>query len=256
MTEALEPVARMIRVIDSAGAAVTGLTLAAFTISAAYKPRNDVITAWTHGSTITDLGALLGASFDGYYVWQYTTPPVGDSDIFIDLDLVDTTRSWRFATVNGEMETKDIVSVFNAANKPVVTISNSGTLGQVTPLTMVSKRYRQVTFTFVDTNGNNINMTIGVTYTNFAFSVRSETDQTATPPKYDQITNITAGDGFVTVTILENASFFNALAEGAAPANDIKVLYELTADLVAVSGQTVSLVQSSPLTIIRREVGT
>lgn len=256
MTEALEPVGKLIFISDATGAPVTGLALVNFTILAVYKAIGASVSAWTHGSTITDMAALLGASYNGYYYWEYAAPPVGDTHFGIDIKPVSDAHYLRFATITGEMETKDILSVFNAANKPVVTISGSGTIGQVTALILVAKRYREITFTFVDSNGNNIDMTDGTLYENYQFSVRAKTDQTLTPPKYDQTANIVGGNGFVTIKILENASFFNYINEGATPETDKDVLYELTADLVTAPGETVSLVQSSPLTIIRREVGT
>ena len=52
-----------------------------------------------------------------------------------------------------------------------------------------------------------------------------------------------------------NASIFTLL-EGATPGSTLTLDYELTGELVAISGERVSLVQSSPLTLLRREEGT
>lgn len=256
MTEPGNAITKMLYREDAAGAPVSGLAIGAFTIVAAYMPRGGSPTVWSPGAVLYDLNALLGASYAGYYLLKVTTPSVGDIDAGFDVKPASGTDMVRTVSFSGEIEPKDLLSIFNAVNQPVVTVSGNGTIGQVTPLTLVARRYRQITFTFVDSNGNNIDMTAGTTYTGYAFSVRSKTDMTATPPKYDQTTNITAGNGYVTVTILEGASFFTALTEGASPVESLEVRYELTADLVAVAGETVSLVQSSPLTITRREVGT
>jgi hypothetical protein len=256
MTEPGNAIAKLIYRETAAGAAVTGSVIGDFTLVAAYLPRGGSPTAWSLGAVLYDLGALLGAAWNGYYFLKVTTPSVGDIDAGFDIKVASGTDVVRVASFTGEIEPKDLLSIFNAVNQPVVTLSGNGTIGQVTPLTLIAKRYRQVTFTFVDANGANIDMTSGTTYTNYPFSVRSKTDQNATPPKMDQTTGISAGNGYVTVTILEAASFFSAMPEGASPSDTLEVRYELTADLVAVTGETVSLVQSSPLTIARRETGT
>ena len=256
MTEPSNSIAKFFYIGLAAGTPVTALAIGNFTVVAAYKPRSSATVAWTHASALVDLGALLGAGWNGWYAWMYTMPSVGDSDCMIDIKPNSAAHFLRFAAALGELEPKDLLSIYNAASKPVVTITGQGTLGQVTPITLVAKRYRRLTFTFVDNNGANIDMTAGTTYTNFVFGTRSKTDQTLTPPKADQTTGITGGVGYVDVVILEASSFFNILTEGATPLDKIEILYELTADLVAVASETIPLVQSSPLTIVRREVGT
>jgi hypothetical protein len=241
---------------SAAGAAVTGKIITDFTVVAAYRPRSGSITSWAHGSTITDLNIALGAAWAGWYGWTFTLPATAEVDCGIDIKPATGSDSIRVSAFSGEVEGKDLVDIFNAVNQPVVVISGSGTIGQVTPLTLVAKRYRQITFTFKDSVGANIDMTLGVNYTNYVFSTRDKTNQTLTPPKMDQTTGIVAGSGYVTVTILEAASFFAIMPEGASVTDSFDLRYELTADLVAVSGETVPLVQSSSLTLIRREGGT
>lgn len=256
MTEPSNTVTKFFYVSTAAPAAVTGLTIGNFLVVAVYKPRSSAPVAWTHASALVDLGTSLGVGWNGWYAWTYTMPAAGDSDCAIDITPTNAAHFLRFAASQGELEPKDLLSIYNAASKPVVTINGQGTIGQITPITLINKRYRKLTFTFVDSNGANIDMTAGVTYTNYVFGTRSKTDQTATPPKADQTTGIVGGNGYVEVTILEAASFFNALTEGASVQEKIEIFYELTADLVAVANETVPLVQSSLLTIYRREVGT
>ncbi len=256
MTEPLDVRTKWIYRETAAGAAVPGKALADFAFLAAYKTPAGAVTAWTHSSSIVDVAAVLGASYNGIYAWSYTMPPQ-ESDAFIWPKPATGSDLISIVPISGEMEGKDLMSIFNAANRPVVIISGEGTIGQVVALTLVAKRYRKITFSFTNEDGSPIDMTIGTTYTNYTFSVRGKTDQTLTPPKYDQVvTNIAAGSGFVEVTILEAASFFSALTEGAAVADSYEARYELTADLVAVPNETVPVVASSPLFITRREVGT
>ena len=255
MTEPLESCTKFIYRESAAGAAVPGKVLADFAFVAAYKTQAGASVSWSHSSAIVDLGALLGAAWNGWYAWTYIMPPE-EASCMIDPKVASGTDVLRPPMFSGEMEAKDLLSIFNAANKPVVSVAGEGTIGQITPLTLICKRYRIVTFTFTNEDGTPINMTLGVTYTNYVFGVRAKPDQTIIPPKVDQTTGIVAGNGFVTVTLLESASFFTILTEGAAAEDSYEARYELTADMVSPAGETVSLVQSSPLFIGRREVGT
>lgn len=256
MTEPLETRCKIIIRQTAAGVKVGGLGLSDFSILAVYRPNGGVVTAWSHSSTIVDIEAVLGASYKGWYAWIYTTPPQGDVDCGADIQPASGTDQIYFPKLTGEMEPKDLLSIFNVANRPQVTLSGQGTIGQVTPITMVAHRRQTLTFSFVDAAGDPVDMTDGVTYTNFRFSTRSKTDQTAAAPKMDQSTGITAADGSVSVAILEAASFYSVMPEGAAVEDSLELRYELVADLVAEAGETVSLVQSSPLTLLRRENGT
>lgn len=237
---------RLIRVTDAAGAGVAGLVLANFTITARSRAYGaGAWSAFTPGSVLTDLGG-------GLYGLQFTLPTsAGWWRLIIDhASHTVWPGSWE-----GELEANDLDVVAAYAVRPQVTISGAGTIGQTVAVQLINKRYRRLRFTFNDQNGAPIDMTAGTTYNGYAWSVRAANSQTAAP-KYDQTTGITAGLGFVEVTILEAATLFNALTEGATPALTLDCRHELTADLVAVAGETVSLVAPSPLTLLRREVGT
>jgi len=248
MTQPLDTVTKFFRVLDAAGAAVAGLVLADFTFVAYVRPYGGADTAWAHSSTITQ-------PVSGFYAWTMTKHSAAGHDGILILPVV-TTRTIEFVSVSGEVETQDLDSLYGSVSRPVVTLSGQGTVGQTVPLVLVSKRYRKVRFTFVDDLGAQIDMTVDTTYTAYKWSVRATLDQTLAPPKYDQTTGITAGLGFVEVTILEASTFFNALLEGATVADTYEGRHELSADLVAVASETVALVPSSTLTMTRREHGT
>lgn len=243
-----DPICKYFRIIADNGTAVPGAVIAALTLTAWHMPYGGAPATWTHGATLTEVAT-------GFYALTFTAPPTaGQWALWIVP--TDTTRQIEFASVSGETENQDLDSLHNAVSRPIIGVSGQGTIGQQVPLSLVAKRYRVVTFTFVDEDGDPIDMTVGTTYTNYRWSVRDPNDQTATPPKFDQTTGITGGLGFVRVTILEGSSFFAALPEGVNVEDDYNARHELVADLVAVAGETVALVPSSPLTLTRREEGT
>ena len=238
---------RFIRVLDATGAGVAGLLIGAFTVTARSRAYGaGAWTTFTHGAALTDLGG-------GDYGLAFTLPT---SAGWWRLIITHPTNTVWPGSWEGELESSDLDAIAAYTVRPQVTLTGQGTIGQTVAVSLVAKRYRKIRFTFLDSLGAPIDMTAGTTYTNFAWSVRSATSQTATPPKYDQTASITGGSGFVEVTVVENASFFDALTEGATPLDRYECRHELTADLVAVAGQTVSLVPSSSLTLQRREVGT
>jgi hypothetical protein len=249
-----DTVRKQIRVIDTTGAGVTGLTISAFTVTAGY---------WANGAgspAVFSPSASLTEIAGGRYWIQYTLPNIV-GNFYIQILPVSASHFCSAERFQDELENNDFDSIGSLVARPLVTISGQGTLGQITPLNIVNKKHVVLSFAFNDVNGSPINMTAGVTYTNFKFGVRSQTDQTLTPPKLDATNGsptgfaIVGSNGMVQVTIPMNASFFT-LAEGASPALSVTHQYDLTAELVAAAGERVSLVQSSPLTIWRREEGT
>ncbi len=253
MAQPASSVTKYVRRLTAAGAASTGKVLADFTVTAYHKPNGGAAATYTHGSTITELAS-------GYYAWTYNLPSTAGM-YGLDIVAVSGTDSVDLVPLNDELENADLDSIAASVNRPIVGLSGSGTIGQVTAITnMVNKRYRELTFTFVDENGANVDMT---TYTNITFGVRSKTDQTTTPPKIDAINGtatagstyvITAALGSIVVKVPEDATFF-VLPEGVSVTDSMELEYELTGDVGGVATKTVSLVSSSPMTLIRREVG-
>lgn len=249
-----DPVNKFIRVTTAAGVAVTGLNLASFTVEAYYKAPGVAAATFTHASSITEMGS-------GWYLWTFTLPAVAcEWAVRIaratGTDLVSPNR------YDGETEGQDLDAIYAAVARPIVTLSGQGTIGQVTAVSLVAYRRRVLRFSFVDESGVAINMAAGTVYEAYAFSVRDPTDQTLTPPKFDGVHNtpagftIVGGSGYIDVTIPESASFFDAIDEGADVEDTHALRFELTGDVVGTSGQTVALVVSSPMTLLRREVGT
>lgn len=260
MTQPAEAITKFLKVTDGAGTAVTGLTAAAFAFVAFTKPYAAAAAAYAHGSTITELTG-------GWYAWTFTAASL-PGHTAVDIALVSTSNSLRFAACSGETEGHDLASIYALVALPRVTLSPAGSIGQRVPVTVVAGRRITLRFSFVDFTAAPIDMTVGGTYTAYTFGVRTLGDQRTTgtglpAANIDCVAGsptgfaVNAGLGFVDVVIPETAPFL-ALAEAAAPDPDGKrddLRFELTADLVAAAGQTVSLVPSSPLTVIRREVG-
>jgi hypothetical protein len=250
-------VTKIIRRLTAAGVASTGKVTGDFTFTAYHKPNGGATATYTHGSVITELAS-------GYYDWTYSAPSTA-GQYGIDCVAASGTDVVYNVMESGELESNDLDSIYAIVARPIVTVSGQGTIGQITPLTLVNKRYREVIFQFVDDAGTNINMTTGVNYTAYTFGVRDRTDDTLTPPKVDAVngttttgfTYVIAGsDGAISVKIPEDATFFT-LTEGASSSDILELRYELTGDLIgATSGCTVSLVQSSPLYLVPRKVGT
>lgn len=230
------------------GAAVTGLVLAGFTVEAyAYNRVAGTTASYSPAAALTEIGS-------GWYVLTASMPPNPGSftlQITSNAGHVVSPTQW-----SGEVESNDLDIIAGLATRPAVIVTGQGTIGQVTPISLVRSRYRLLEWQFTDQAGALIDMTVGTTYTNYAFSVRDKVDQTLTPPKYDQTTGFTTGLGYVRLAILEASSFFTYLTEGAAALTSREVRYELTADLVSPASETVPIVQSSPLYLLRREVGT
>lgn len=246
-------VTKYLRRLTAAGAASTGKVLADFTIAGYHKPTGGAAASYSHASTITELAS-------GYYAWAYTLPSTAGC-YGLDIVAASGTDSVDVVPINDELENADLDAIAASVNRPIVGLSGSGTIGQVTPITnMVNKRYRELTFTFVDAAGVAVDMT---TYTAITFGVRSKTDQTLAPPKIDAINGtvtaastyvITAALGSIVVKVPEDATFF-VLPEGASVTDSMELEYELTGDVGGTATKTVSLVSSSPMTLIRREVG-
>ncbi len=255
MAQPTNTVTKFIRRTTAAGVAVTAQVLANFAITAWHHPTGGVAATHVHASTITEMSG-------GIYAWTYTLPATAGHYGF-DIGAASGTDTVEVLVITGELEQADLDAIQASVSRPIVGLTSQGTLGQVAPLTLVNKRYREVVFSFVDVNGAAIDMT---TYSNITFGVRSITDQTIAPPKVDAIHGtptvgstyaIIAASGTITVRIPEDATFFT-LTEGATPDSDgqDELRFELTGDQAATATKTVPLVSSSPLFITRREVGT
>lgn len=256
MTQPGNTVTKFIRRKTAAGVAVTGKVLADFTPVGWHHPAGGAAAVFTTGSTITEIGS-------GIYAWTFTMPSTS-GHFGVDIAAASGTDIVEIVMVGGELEANDLDAITAAVSRPLVTVTGQGTIGQITPITLVAYRYRKVRFSFTDEDGVAIDMTDGVAggYTNYKLSTRGRSDQTLAAAKQDAFTGTPAGfsivgaSGYVDVTFPESMTFFTALTEGVSVVDIYEMRFELVADLVDVAGQTVPLVQSSPLFLTRRELGT
>ncbi len=257
MSQPANTVVKYIRRLDAGGSPSLGKVTADFAFVGFHAPVGGSPAAYAHGSATDELS-------DGYYAWSYVLAATAGFT-GLDIEVASGTDIIEMLPLQGEVENQDLDSIYASASSPTVTLSGGGTIGQVTPITLVNMRYRKLTFHFVDDAGNDIDMTDGVNYTDFVFAVRARDNQTSTPPKVDAEDGdatagfnnaITGGPGFIDVEIPEDATFFT-LTEGANVIETIDHRYELTGDLVdSPAARTVALVQSSPLNLVRREAET
>lgn len=238
---------RCFKVLDPAGAPVAGLTAGDFAV---------LVLANAYGATayadVSPAGIAIAAiaGHAGYYRLAHNYPAAAG---WLAVDVVPVNPLHQVVPLcwSGEVENADLDRLNANLQNPIVTLQLGGSLGQPVALSLVAHRHAVIPFAFTG-----VDMTPGVTYTNYRWSVRDAKDQTLAAAKYDQTTGILAADGLVTITIPETASFFSVMPEGASPADRYELRHELVADLVSASGETVSLVPSSSLTLQRREEGT
>jgi len=249
-------VTKFFRRITPAGTAVTGKVLGDFTFVAWYLATGGSVTAYAHGSTITEISS-------GYYAWTFSLPPV-KANWAVDISPASGTDLLQFVSASGYVENNDLDLIAASVARPLVTITGQGTIGQVTPVALIHKRYRWLRFAFNDANGAAIDMTAGVNYTSYIWGIRGYPDQTLSPPKLDATDGLaTAGFawsivgslGYIDIKVPMDATIFGGLTEGASALDQVEYRHELTAFDVTPAHERVSLVQSSQLLVTRREVG-
>jgi hypothetical protein len=247
VTQPAETTHRLIRVKTAAGVAVTGLTLASFTVEAYGKGYGAAqFTTYTSGAAITEIGG-------GRYLFSFALPSAtGWWDVFIKSN---TAGHQVFSShFEGELESQDYDSLYANILKPVATLTTSAQLGSVLSLSLIAYRYRSLSIPIKDEAGTNIDLS---GYTNLKMSVRSK-DQTTTkwdagPTATPVGFSIIGGNGILTIEIPEDAAFFSALTAGS---DSISLYYEVTGDMDGAATKTIPIIRSSSLILSRREVGT
>lgn len=248
MTQPGDTTHRLIRVKDGSGAAVTGLTLASFTIDAYAKGYGAAeFTTYTSGASITELGG-------GRYRFSFAMPAAaGWFDVMIRP--VNTSYLVWSSHFEGEIETQDYDSLYGNILRPVATLTTNAQLGNSVPLELIANRYRSLSITIRDQAGATVDLS---TYTNLKMSVRSK-DQTTTKwdagPSGTPTNFVITGSvgGVLSIEIPEDATFFAALTAG----SDLVNLYwEVTGDMGGSAAKTIPIIRSSALNLMRREVGT
>lgn len=235
-------------VSSSAGAAVTGLVTGDFTITAWHTPYGGSTATWSHGLVVSELGS-------GWYRARLTLPSTAGQWTLSIAHATHIVTPFGWAD---ELENYDADAMAALVARPIVRVMGSGTLGEVAALpTLINKRKSIITLAIVDENGDPAPIDVG--YSSWKVGFRSQTDQTATPPKLDAIHGTPTGfslvviAGLVTITIPDDCTIFGALTEGATPTDQVTIDMEVTAENPA--GQTVSIVAPSPLTIRKRVEG-
>lgn len=244
-------ISRVFRVLDAADAAVTGLTSSDFT----FRPyqnalgSGDTMASWTHNAVLTELA-------NGYYQIELALPS-SPSEFFFGIEANSSSHFVSIQGIEGEVEARDIDALAGLIAKPVVTRSTAANTpaGTAVDIELVAYRARELVWSIQDSSGTGIDLTA---YSALTFGVRA-TDQTDSDAKLDA-TDLTSGwsisgtaAGVLTVEVPDDAAFFAAIDEGANADSSVDLFYEITGTL---GGEVYSLVRSSRLRLLRREVGT
>lgn len=242
---------RVIRVINPAtGAVVTGLTLAAFTVTALARGYGAAVwTAWTHGATLTEIGS-------GDYALAFTAPPTAG---WWKFRIVHTAGTYQtdVTAYEGELENQDLDSIYAAGSPYSGSVSTATELGTQIPLDLVAYRWRSIDIT-LETNGVPVDLT---TYGNLRLSVRSKNqtsiklDASNGSPTGFVLTGSVAGVLHIEFPESTGAGVADIYAALAAGEDETSLYYEVTGDVGSDAAKTVPLIRSSSLRLLRRELG-
>lgn len=237
---------RVIRVQSAVGAAVTGLVTADFTFTGYQRAFTaSVWSTYTTSAAITEIGG-------GLYALAFVLPAsAGWFDFYITPD--DATQVVFSDHFEGEVESQDLDSIYANIVRTAAIPSGNNLLGTEVPGELVAYRYNQWSIAIVDQSGAAIDLT---GYGTLTLGVRSldqstiKLDMTNGSPTGFAISG-TAG-GILTVTWPETTG--SGAADIYASITTAR-WYEITGDLGSDTSKTVPIIRSSPLTILRREVG-
>jgi hypothetical protein len=246
-----DTVHRVVRVQLADGTPVTGLTSAAVTVEA-YQ-RAATASVWTSYSAALGWVEIGG----GRYAISYLLPAAAG---WHDVLLLPTNAAHTIfdARWSGEVEDTDLDRITGLVARPSAVVSAAAFLATQVPLELIAYRWASRTLTILDAAGEPLT-TFGTDYptASLRLAVRSLNQTTtvwdAGPSGTPAGFSISSSGAVLTITVPENATFFAALAAGALRTD---LFWEVTADYQGVASQTVSVVPSSPLTLLRREVGT
>ena len=247
-----DTISKLVRVVDASGTAVTGLTLASNFTFTAYQEAygGSTFTTYSASATLTEVGS-------GMYRLQWTLPAAAG---FWAAHLAPDAPSSHYLFEEfwqGEVEAQDLDSIYGSVVTPQVTLTGEGTIGQKVGMTLVAYRWAQRTFTFLDDNGDPVD--IENDYGTYTIGINAEDHTTLTSDATNGATTaagtwgLTASSNVLTLTVPEDAPFFDQ-----EPSNSVQptqLYYEITANKGGDATQTVALVRHSPLTLLRREVG-
>jgi hypothetical protein len=239
---------RVIRVQSAAGAAVTGLVTANFTFTGYQRAFTaSVWSTYTTSAAITEIGS-------GLYALAFVLPAAaGWFDFYITPD--DATRVVFSDHFEGEVESQDLDSIYANVVRTAAIPSGNNLIGTEVAGELVAYRYNQWSIAIVDQSGAAVDLS---TYTSLALSVRT-TNQTT--KKLDATDGSPTGFGLsgsalgiLTITWPESTGTLASAADiYDEPGRDL--FYEVVGNLGGDAAKTVPIIRSSPLTILRREVG-
>jgi hypothetical protein len=242
---------RVITILDAAGAPVTGLTLAAITVTA--YGRGYASASWSSYDPAPVLSEIGGGDYG-----LALNLPVAAGWARIRVRPVVATRIVYSALWEGEVEPYDLEDIRTIGLQPLVLATQGALLGMVYPAELVAYRYNRWSIPVVDRNGAAVDLSA---YSNLALAVRSQDQVTR---KLDASNGspanfvLTSSTNVLTVEWPETigagvADIYAHIPVGATQADPL--YYEITADLGGVATKTVPLIRSSPLLMTRRELG-
>lgn len=244
---------RIVKVIDSTGAAVTGLVLAGFTVTA-YQ-RSYGAGAWStysSGAALVELGL-------GFYAFAFALPAsAGWWRVLLEHAVQ---RVWN-GSWEGEVENNDWDKLYGSTVQPIATLATGVNLGNQVALEVVANRWRSIDITIRDQAGNPY-ATLGTDFpsANLKIGIRSK-DGTTTNWQAGPSGVITTGGGtagnFVITTsgstlhieLPEDSGFFSALAAGV---DSLDLYWEVTGDLNGTAAKTQPIIRSSGCRLTRKE---
>ncbi len=227
MAQPSETIVRVFSVNDAAGAAVTGLTTASFTLTGW---RNGVSAAITWSIAELTLGryTLTYALPSSAGIIDFIFAPVSASNFVVWPDLTE------------EVEQYDLTALYGAVSKPTIVLNASGAPSNEIELVFIKSDYHSVTFTVKNSDGTAVDL-VAAGYTNWKFGVKNALQTAvASVVPYLLTTGITGdANGVVTVVVPESASFFGLLTDGVDATTGAR--WSLEADLGGIVSQTKTL---------------
>lgn len=238
MAQPSEVITRTFQVIDAAGAPVTGLVTASFTMPGY---RNGAVVSLAF--TITEISG-------GYYKIAYTLP---SSAGIVDGWLLPVTTTYYIVwpDLTEELEQYDLTALYGAVSKPTIVLNASGAPSNEIELKFVYKDYHSVSFTVKNSDGTAVDL-VAAAYSNWKFGVKNATQTSVTSVVPYVLTTGITGDalGVITMIVPETASFYDLLAVGSDSTQGAR--WSLEADLGGDTSKTKTLGRGI-CTVLRKE---
>jgi len=246
---------RVINVTDAAGAAVTGLTLADFTVTARVRGYGaSVWSTFTSNAAIVEIGG-------GDYALAFSAPPSAGWFRVKIIPAVASRAVWS-SSWEGECETQDLDSMYTGLSAVQLGEIRNVYLGFTWAAELIAYRYQEWSIPMVDQTGAPVDLS---GYTSLALSVRTINQTTkkldATNGSPTGFVLTASAGGIITVkwpeslgTLGSAADIYSIVPAGSTTMSE-NLYYEITGDVGGDATKTVPLVRSSALVVGRREVG-